>query len=172
MTIPADTKDWTWVLERRCRECDVDARSFGLRDVPAALRGSIVRWRPVLDRADVRDRPNADTWSPLEYAAHVRDVFGVFEGRLERMVAEEDPEFENWDQDAAAVAGRYSELDPHTVADELAAAGEHLARVLEAVPESAVDRPGRRSNGSVFTVLTLARYLLHDDLHHLHDVRA
>ena len=32
------------------------------------------------------------------------------------------------------------------------------------------DRPGRRSNGSVFTVDTLARYHLHDVEHHLHDV--
>ena len=31
-------------------------------------------------------------------------------------------------------------------------------------------RPGRRSNGSVFTVETLGRYFLHDVLHHLHDV--
>ena len=33
------------------------------------------------------------------------------------------------------------------------------------------DRPGRRSNGSVFTVDTLGRYHLHDLVHHRWDVR-
>ena len=32
------------------------------------------------------------------------------------------------------------------------------------------DRPGRRGNGSVFTVDSLARYHLHDVEHHLVDV--
>jgi len=32
------------------------------------------------------------------------------------------------------------------------------------------DRPGRRSDGLVFTILTLARYHLHDVEHHLFDV--
>lgn len=32
------------------------------------------------------------------------------------------------------------------------------------------ERRGLRSNGSEFTVLTLAQYFLHDVVHHLHDV--
>jgi hypothetical protein len=171
MSIPADTKDWTWVLQRPCPECGFDSGSVALADVSAALRDSVGRWRAVLARDDVRERPAPITWSPLEYGAHVRDMFGVFGTRLERMRNEEDPEFENWDQDATALEGGYQELDPATVADELAAAGTRLAEAFDAVPESAADRSGRRSNGSVFTILTLARYLLHDDLHHLHDVR-
>ena len=31
-------------------------------------------------------------------------------------------------------------------------------------------RPGRRSDGAEFTIDSLARYLLHDVVHHLHDV--
>jgi hypothetical protein len=34
------------------------------------------------------------------------------------------------------------------------------------------ERPGRRSNGSVFTVRTLGQYFAHDLAHHLHDVGA
>ncbi len=33
-----------------------------------------------------------------------------------------------------------------------------------------VANPGRRSNGSVFTVETLAKYFLHDLEHHVRDV--
>ena len=56
------------------------------------------------------------------------------------------------------------------VASALMSAAQRLADRLAAVPASALPRPGRRSNGSVFTVDSLARYLLHDIEHHLHDV--
>jgi hypothetical protein len=42
---------------------------------------------------------------------------------------------------------------------------------FDAVPDGAWGRPGRRSNGSTFTVESLGRYFLHDIEHHLHDVR-
>jgi len=45
-----------------------------------------------------------------------------------------------------------------------------VARTFEAVPADAWARTGRRSNGSAFTVVTLAQYFLHDVVHHLHDV--
>lgn len=38
--------------------------------------------------------------------------------------------------------------------------------------DASAARPGRRSNGSVFTVRTLGQYFLHDVVHHLHDVGA
>jgi hypothetical protein len=88
------------------------------------------------------------------------------------MLEEDDPAFENWDQDAAAVAGRYRELEPASVAVELRADAGALADAFQRVPDSALDRSGRRSDGTVFTVLTLARYYIHDPVHHLWDVRA
>jgi hypothetical protein len=33
-------------------------------------------------------------------------------------------------------------------------------------------RPGRRSNGSVFTIETLVQYFAHDLVHHAHDIGA
>jgi hypothetical protein len=49
-------------------------------------------------------------------------------------------------------------------------AAEDVAGLYAAVRDVQWDRPGRRSNGSVFTVDTLARYHLHDIEHHLVDV--
>ena len=109
-------------------------------------------------------------WSTTEYAAHVRDVAHVMGGRLALMLAEDDPLFENWDQDAAAVDGDYLATDPTAVAAELGSAVSAFADAYRAVPADAWDRPGRRSNGSIFTVLTLGVYALHDVEHHRHDV--
>ncbi|HSN10941.1 MAG TPA: DinB family protein, partial [Propionibacteriaceae bacterium] len=71
-----------------------------------------------------------------------------------------------------AVEDRYWEQDPGRVSDELAAATESAAATLESVPDDAWQRRGFRSNGSEFTIETLAVYFVHDVEHHLHDVGA
>jgi hypothetical protein len=170
--VPADTKDWTWVLERPCPECGFAAARVSPDEVGAAVRAAVPRYVRVLGRADARTRPGPTTWSPLEYAAHVRDVCGVFDVRLQAMVEGDDPLFADWDQDAAAVEGGYAGQDPAVVARELEIAGDRVAGRFDALTPDAWDRPGRRSNGSAFTVRTLGQYFLHDVVHHLHDVRA
>ena len=171
MAITPDTKDWTWVLDRPCHECGFDASEFSERDVSALLRANIAEWPAVLERNDVRIRPDGQTWSPLEYAAHVRDVFRLFLVRLELMLTQDNPSYPNWDQDETAIRDRYNEQDPAVVATELVSAGRALADAFDAVPDSAWGRPGRRGDGAKFTVATFARYLIHDPTHHLWDVR-
>ena len=170
MTIAPDTKNWTWVIDRACPDCGYDAQSVALADVPDLLRDTVAQWPAILDRADVAVRPDDHTWSALEYGAHVRDVNVIFAGRFARMLAEDDPLLENWDQDAAAVTGRYGEQDPQVVAGDLVAAGESLATDLEAIPAAAAPRTALRTDGSRFTVDSLARYFLHDVVHHVWDV--
>ncbi|MGO4690422.1 DinB family protein [Glaciibacter sp. 2TAF33] len=170
MAITPDSKDWTWVLTRRCPECGFDAGSVAFDDIPRLLRENAAAWSPVLDRADAAVRPDDHTWSPLEYGAHVRDVFRIFTERLALMLAEDNPRFPNWDQDQTAIDERYNEQDPAGVADELGEAAASVADAFASVRPEDRQRPGRRSDGAVFTVVTLGRYLLHDPVHHLHDV--
>ncbi len=170
MPITPDTKDWTWVLESRCGECGFDPAATSFEQIPNIVRQNLAAWQPVLARPEVRSRPDEQTWSPLEYGAHVRDVFRIFRTRLHLMLDEDNPLFENWDQDKTAVEDRYGEQDPGTVAAELASAGEAIANDFAQVPQNALERRGRRSNGSVFTVATLGLYFVHDPVHHLHDV--
>ena len=165
-----DTKDWTWVLGRQCPECGLDAQTLAGADVGPMTRANAAAWQQVLDRPDVARRPAPGVWSPLEYACHVRDVYRVFDGRLARMLAEDDPAFENWDQDETAVRERYGEQPPATVARELADAAEVVAARFDSVTGEQWARTGRRSDGAVFTVETFGRYFVHDWVHHLHDV--
>ncbi|MET1053146.1 MAG: DinB family protein [Mycetocola sp.] len=170
MPITPDTKNWTWVLERECPECGFDASRIPFAGIPDALRDNVIAWPAVLHRDDVRVRPDDETWSPLEYSAHVRDVFRIFADRLDLMLRDDDPAFENWDQDATAVADRYAEQDPRKVEVDLVSSGNALADAFACVPADAIGRTGRRSDGSRFTVETLGQYLLHDPVHHLWDV--
>jgi hypothetical protein len=168
MPIVPDTKNWTWVLTKPCPECGFDASEFPRDAVSALLRANAASWPAVLARPDVAERPDDSTWSPLEYAAHVRDVFRVFAGRLQLMRTETDPLFPNWDQDATAVAERYNEQDPATVSAELVGAAASLADAFDSVDDW--ERTGRRSDGAEFTIESFARYLVHDPTHHLWDV--
>jgi hypothetical protein len=86
------------------------------------------------------------------------------------MLTQDDPSFANWDQDETAVERRYNEQEPSAVASELADSADALASSFDAVAGAAWDRTGSRSDGANFTVASFARYLLHDPVHHLHDV--
>ncbi len=165
-----DTKDSTWVLSEPCPECGLDAATLDATSVAAMVRDNAAGWLQVLARSDVRRRPADDVWSPLEYGCHVRDVHRVFDQRLERMLAEDDPSFDNWDQDRTAREERYGEQDPTAVAAQLLAAATTIADRFDGVPGDQWERAGRRSGGARFTVRTLAQYAAHDWVHHLHDV--
>jgi hypothetical protein len=174
VTTPAtpdpDDKDWTWVLERPCPECGYDASAVSGRDVPGRLRSAIATLRTAVLAPGSDRRPQPDTWSALEYGCHVRDVCIVFGTRLARMRYSDDPQFPDWNQDQTALAERYWEQVPARVGDELAVEGERIATDFAGVEDGEWERRGRRSNGSVFTIETLARYFLHDVVHHIHDV--
>jgi hypothetical protein len=170
--IEPDTKDWTWVLSQRCPECGFTAADVEPQAIAGTVRDLTPRWVSALHREDAGDRPAPATWSTLEYGAHVRDVLRVFDERLRLLVEEDDPLFANWDQDATALEDRYDLQDPRVVADELVDASEVIAARFDSVGDDQWERPGRRSNGSVFTVRTLGQYFLHDVVHHLHDVHA
>lgn len=171
-TVVPDTKDWTWVLDRPCPECGFEAATVTVDRVPAVIRDNATTWEAVLTLDDAGTRPDPGTWSPLEYACHVRDVHRIFDERVAMMLAEDGVRFANWDQDETAVEDRYAEQDPATVATELLDAAGSVAERYESVPPDAWGRRGLRSNGSAFTIESIGVYHLHDVVHHAWDVRA
>ncbi len=168
--IVPDDKDWTWTLERECPDCGFVAAAVGDAEIAGLLTAFTDPWPDVLVRADVRDRPDPATWSPLEYGAHVRDVCRLFTQRTDLMLEEDNPPFANWDQDVTAIEDDYAGQDPHAVAGEILAAGVAWSSRYAALTPAQWERRGVRSNGSAFTVRTLAQYGLHDLRHHLWDV--
>jgi hypothetical protein len=168
--ITPDTKDWTWVIDAPCPECGYDAATVEVAAIGSRVRAALPRWQAVLERPDVRTAARPDVWSPLEYACHVRDVFTIFDQRLDLMLSADNPTYANWDQDVTAVESRYAEQDPALVAPDLARAGEQVAADFDAVSGAGWDRTATRSDGARFTTTTFGRYFLHDVEHHLYDV--
>ena len=111
------------------------------------------------------------SWSPLEYACHVRDVLALARYRTGLMLEQDDPLFANWDQDATAVEEDYGSQDLDEVMVALVAHAAGYAADLAGLRRGRQwPRPGRRSDDKPFTVESFTRYLLHDPIHHLTDV--
>jgi SAM-dependent methyltransferase len=166
-----DTKDWTWVLERPCEECGFDASTVDRHELPRAFRHNAQVWFALLADPGATTRSRPDRWSTLEYACHVHDAHAVYHDRVVAMLGEDTPHFPDWDQDVAAVDGRYSSQLPSIVAPTLVAAAYAISDLYASVPPLSWQRRGIRSDGAEFTVESLGRYHLHDAVHHLHDVR-
>ena len=169
--VPPDDKDWTWTLSKPCPQCGLSAGEVDVADVASRAELAAAEWVQILtSHPAVTARPQPRVWSALEYGAHVRDVFRLFDARLVLMLTEDNPTFDNWDQDQTAIDDGYFEQDPDRVADELAAAAEVFVARLRTLEPSQLERRGRRTDGAQFTVGTFAQYFLHDVIHHLWDV--
>jgi hypothetical protein len=168
---PPDTKDWTWILTRRCEQCGLSAGEIRPEDFAQRAFIAAEEWVQILRSSPaVTARPQPDVWSPLEYGAHVRDVYGLFDGRLAQMLNEDAPTFASWDQDETAIKERYGEQDPEVVADELEDAAQRFVARISSLEPDQYSRRGIRSDGAEFTVVTFIQYFLHDVIHHLWDV--
>lgn len=163
--------------EPDCEECGFSYSSTGAADVPAALRGFARRYRAPLTRflpgedgdQVVRIRPDETTWSALEYAAHVRDVFANYDRWVAQTLAEDRPHLEGPGPEEALELGRFNEQDPEAVAAELAANAERLAATFEAVPDDGWDRVGLRRDEERSVLFSAVR-AVHEGNHHLLDI--
>lgn len=168
--VPGETRDWTFVLTGGCPEC-------GWEPVPdvgrwrRAWHAGVGAWPALLAGPDAGRRPAPLMWSPIEYGAHVRDMIRLLGLRAGAILAQEDPEFANWDGDVANVVRRDWSADPAELIRDIARAGEEVAAVLDAVAPEDLERPGHRGDGVGFTLLSLMQYIQHDVAHHVADVR-
>ncbi len=175
MSDPSDDKDWTWVLERPCVECETDVTSLPRDELGASFRANAATWRQLLSREQLVDRrprrpDGTEQWSALEYGAHVRDVYGLFAERVTKMLKKKNPQFANWDQDLVAIDENYRDQDANKVAYGLAVNAGKVADIYDRLRDDEWNRTGQRSDGATFTVESIGRYLLHDVEHHVVDV--
>jgi hypothetical protein len=159
---------------RRCDECGFDAVPRGAPELAAAVRSLGDRFRTPLtsDDPSVRRRPDEKTWSPLEYGAHVRDVIAIWNLMLKQALTQDRPQFPAPDPDVAdraAADGRYDELDPLVVADELAANAERMATKLSSVDGDGWSRAVVLGDEPL-SALDIVNKVLHEGHHHLNDI--
>ena len=166
----------------RCDECNFDYDALAPPAIPGVLRslGGRLGMRISNERGEhalalaIRTRPAPRTWSALEYACHIRDVFLTQRERLYLTLVEECPSFARMYRDERASLARYGAENPDDVVRELKVASEMLAWAFEGLDETQLQRrciynfPDAKER----TVLWLGRQAVHEGEHHLRDVDA
>ncbi|MFJ6163488.1 DinB family protein [Micromonospora orduensis] len=166
---PRESRNWSIVITSGCRECGFEAGSIAPDEAARRLRTAMLGWETVLAGPTARQRPAPQTWSPTEYACHVRDLCRLLPARLAVMVSFEDPQFENWDQDEAVVRHAYWAVRAAEAAADLRRWAAAAASTLEAVIADQMPRTGRRSDGTRMTIGELCATFVHEVEHHLQD---
>jgi hypothetical protein len=164
------------VEPERCTECGFDGEHLMTGDAITALRSMGRRWRELfkdVPEERLRTRPDPQVWSPLEYAAHTRDVIALVGRGMNEVLKGGEPSFPSIEPDppgdAGAVDHGYNALDPPDVLDQLAAEAEHMAeRASKALPEHWSRQA--TTGGEATDAGWLLRHAVHDASHHLRDV--
>jgi S-DNA-T family DNA segregation ATPase FtsK/SpoIIIE len=151
-----------------------------MADAPDVLRAFGKRYRIPLTRglkgedlsALVRAHPLDDTWSALEYACHVRDVFRIQRERVQRALVEDGFAPESMRRDERVIEERYNEQEPTAVADDLAAHVDGLASDVSALSESDLARTMTYfyPEKAVRPLTWVVQHTVHEGEHHLLDV--
>jgi hypothetical protein len=120
----------------------------------------------------LRQRPAPGSWSPLEYAAHVRDVLIVQRERVMLALRTRDPVFGSMDPERRVVEHRGNDSDPLRVAGDLVRAAGALAALFDGLSDTEWERSGVY-NWPVAASRDLAwigRHTVHEMSHHLLDI--
>jgi len=156
----------------RCEACGFDGGRYDDTSLTDALRSLGPRWRAQLGEAgsELRERPDPDVWSAIEYAAHSRDITALHVFGVEQALTLDEPSFPEIADDLVdAAAIDYADADPTIVADALE---DHATRLAQLADDPG---PGAWTRGLIIgenrlDVRRLLEHALHDSLHHLGDV--
>ena len=156
-----------------CVDCGMDYASTTPEAAAAVIRSLPARYRAAVggladDR--LRRRPDAQTWSIVEYVCHVRDVLVVSASRIDLALTLDRPTFEPLGNDERAVRLRYREADLAATLDELEAGAVHLDAVIAAVGADQWERTASRRPGEERDVRWMVRQAAHEGVHHLADI--
>jgi hypothetical protein len=135
-----------------------------LRATPVVLRALFAE----VDDAPLRHRPAAGEWAIIEVVGHLADTEERALGRVRRMLAEDTPYLEPFDQEALAEQRRY--LDDLDLNQELARfeqlRREHVA-VLEALDAPGWQRTGRHGEHGEMSVELYETHVAAEEVDHL-----
>jgi hypothetical protein len=158
-----------------CLECGFEYRLDEAQSAGTAIMNGAVELASLVsdDRAEVLARREPQTWSPLEYACHVRDVLIVQRERVLMARRQERPSFDPMGRDERVDHDGYSRQRPADVARQLADAALLFENVLSRLGNADWERTVMYNylKLSERSLRWVAMHTLHEVSHHLGDVR-
>ena len=107
--------------------------------------------------AELDFAPEPGKWTMRQIAAHLADTEVVMAGRFRRMLAENQPRFEEFDQDAWARDLDYTKRPPSRSIETLKLIRDDNYALLKAIPEAALGRTGVHPRRGEMSVLQLVK---------------
>ncbi|HEX6404901.1 MAG TPA: DinB family protein [Pseudonocardiaceae bacterium] len=161
----------------RCDQCRYVYDAVAPADVSGRLRSSPPRYRQAILGASPEvacQRPEAEVWSAVEYACHVRDVLLVQRDRAVLALVEDRPSFARMYRDDRVSLCRYAQQDTDAVLAQLAMAADLCALVFDGLDGAAWSRPlvYNWPEPAELDLAWLGRHTLHEVEHHLQDIVA
>jgi hypothetical protein len=161
-----------------CPECGIDESAIAVPDAIAAIRSFPRRYREALDTtppALLRVRPDADTWSVVEYAVHTREVLEVLAMALPEVLEHPDlvlPDVADESMDGSAGGPKTFPdwlTDREILLTGMTTACSRLATRAEEAPWSAWDRTFSIGD-FVHPAAWIVQHAAHEGGHHLRDI--
>lgn len=138
----------------------LEATSEIVRALLNGITPEQAQWKPAPDRFSLAE--------VLEHLSHVEGHY--FRAPLERMVDEDHPAVEGYDQNAYAAAGQYSGRDPEDSFDHWEEQRESNVEYLRSLPAAAATRTGAHRRLGTFTVMELVNEWAFHDLGHVRQI--
>ncbi len=114
-----------------------------------------------------RDRPEPDTWSPVEILGHLLDIEWVFGFRCRTTAFDESPSFPGIDQDRWVSAQAWGDADPGALAGRFRKAREVNLTFWRSLGRKELEKTGLHQEADVVLALGEQRKILagHDLVH-------
>jgi hypothetical protein len=163
-----------------CEECGFAAATVTAENAEASIRSVSGRYRAPLSRflegedpnQILRRRPDADTWSALEYAAHMRDVIALWGSTLHLALTQDHASLPLPDPSIAdryAADRSYNDQDPSTVAGEITANADRMAVKVAQIGRGQWERLVTVGDEEMSCLAIVAK-VAHEAHHHLLDI--
>lgn len=100
----------------------------------------------------IRYRPAEGEWSAVEVIGHMYDKMEAWTQRVQRIASEDAPLLPGYDQDVYVRERGYQQANVAALFGQMAQACEDFARIVEQLPDSALQRSGVHSETGPITL--------------------
>jgi hypothetical protein len=134
-----------------------------LRATPVVLRVLVSG----VDDGQLRRRPAPEQWATIEVVGHLADTEERALARVRRMLGEDNPPLEPFDQKALAEQRRYLDLDLQGELDRLEELRRQHAAELEALDGRGWGRTGRHGEHGELSVELYETHVAAEEVDHM-----
>ena len=123
-----------------------------------------------LDDDSLAKRTIVDKWSLKELVCHLHRVQQVFEGRIDRVLTEDNPAIASYNPEGDAEFGRMVQQKAKQALAAFLDSREKFAARLEKLSPAEWHRPGKHPDYPDYDVHFQVEYMVHHEAHHIYQM--